>query len=110
MALIKPESKGLARTWELVSTAISSATTSDTAEWGLGVLSASMYIITSNTPLMTVQIQESPDNSTWITCGEIRLIQDEIIRLSNPFWWLRVNVSAYSTGQIDQIKILGIIQ
>ena len=94
MALIKPEAQGLVRKWELATTAITSATTSYTAEWGLGILAASLYIITSNTPLMTVQIQESPDNSTWITCGEIRLIQDEIIRLSNPFWWLRVNVSA----------------
>jgi len=110
MALIRPTSMGLTRTWELASTAIAGDGVSDTAEWGLSSIIGSMYILTSSTPLMTVQVQESPDNATWVTVEEIILAKDEVFRISHPFWWMRVSVSAHSSGQIDNIKIVGIVQ
>lgn len=110
MALIAPERKGLSRTWELASAAISSATASDTAECGLNTFNGTLYLTTSGAVLMTVQVQESIDNENWHTTTEEEITGNKAFRITHPFMYMRVNVSSYSSGQIDGIKLIGLVQ
>ena len=109
MALIAPTRSGLSRIWELASTSISSATTSDTAEWGLGNFLGTIYVITSGTVAMTIEIQESPDQTNWVTVDTQTISGNTSYRISHPFWWLRAEVTSYTSGSIDSIKLLGLI-
>ena len=111
MALVQPKAVGLTRVWELVSTAIASATysnvaTSDGVHSILGVI----YVVTSNVPSMTIQIQESTDNSNWITVEERVITASHAYKIEHPWLWMRVNVSSWTSGQIDSVVVLGVIQ
>jgi glutamate 5-kinase len=110
MANIAPDVIGLTREWELISTAIGSATTSDVATGGIHTKIGTIYVITSGTVDMTIQIQESPDNTNWVTIIEDDIVGNESYRLTHPFYFMRINVSSYTGGQIDSIKIIGITQ
>ena len=108
MADKTPQINGLARRWELVDTAISSAIDSDIAVGGIHTFSGSVYVITSGTVLMTIKIQESPDKISWVNVFEEVITGNEIYRMANPFSYLKVTVSSYTSGQIDQIIVMGI--
>lgn len=112
MALISPIATGLTRIWKLSSTAISSATPSDTAVGGLQVRIGTLYVITSGTVLMTITVEESPDggSSNWCPIYQEEITGNKAYRITHPFSYLRVNVPTYTSGQIDNIELIGIIQ
>ena len=110
MALIQPIPKGITRTWELVSTALdTTGDISNVAEGGLAHFLGTIYIITSNTPSMTISIQESPDNSNWVTIDTQVIAGNEAYRIQQPFPYLRLVADSVSGGQIDNITLFGII-
>jgi hypothetical protein len=98
------------RTWELASTAISSATDSDTAHGEISHFLGSMYIITSGAVLMTIQVHESVDNSNWAIVDEQIISGNYCYRVAHPFIYLKIVVSDYTSGQIDSIVLLGAIR
>ena len=110
MALIRPTNIGLVRTWELADTDISSATASDTACEGLHSFNGVIFVITSGTVLMTVQVQESPDNVNWVVTDEQEITGNACYRIAHPFFYLRVVVSSYTSGTITSIPIAGQVQ
>ncbi len=110
MAQINPIATGLTRIWKLSSTAISSATPSDVAVGGLQVRVGTIYIITSGTVLMTIRVEESPDGSNWCPTHQEEITGNKSYKITHPFSHLRVDVPSYTSGQIDNIELIGIIQ
>ena len=108
MADVNPTLAGTARWWELATTPISSATSSDVAVCGINNMVGSIYIVTSGTVLMTIQIRESTDKTNWIVVEEREITGDTAFRIAHPFPYLDLNVSARTGGTINSIKIFGI--
>lgn len=108
MADVNPTLAGTARWWELATTSISSVTSSDVAVCGINNMVGSIYIVTSGTVLMTIQIRESTDKTNWIVVEEREITGDTAFRIAHPFPYLDLNVSARTGGTIDSIKIFGI--
>ena len=109
MADITPTSAGNARWWELATTPISSATSSDIAVGGINNVVGSIYVITSETVLMTIAIEESPDKVTWVTVEERQITGDTAFRIAHPFPFLRFRITSYTGGTINSIKMYGVV-
>ena len=109
MAVINPSANGYSRSWELASTAIGSATFSDTAGGGIHNKLATAYIITSGVVSMTLKLWESPDNSNWVEIDEIAITANIAWRIQQPFRYLRIEVSSWASGQIDSIIVDGLV-
>lgn len=107
MALVEPNNMGVMRKWDLTDTAISSTTDSDTAHGEIAHFLGSMYIKTSGAVLMTIQIQESPDNINWFVVDEQEISENYCYRIVHPFIYLKLVVHDYTSGQIDDITLLG---
>ena len=109
MGLITPTANGLTRTWELASTPITATGVSDVAEGGIGHFLGTIYIITSGAVSMTIDVEESPDNVNWVQVSSEPITQNEAYRIVQPFPYLRINATIVA-GQIDSIKMIGLIQ
>lgn len=107
MANLNAKVNGLARQWELAKTNISSATDSDVAMGGIQAFNGKIYIITSGTVLMTIQIKESPNGTDWITIDEEEIFGNHSYQITSPFNYLKVTVSKYTSGTITSIPIIG---
>ena len=108
---IKATSIGLVRTWELVSTALDTLNdVSDVAEGGIANFLGTIYVITSNVPNMTIEVQESPDNSNWVQITSEAITDNVAYRIAQPFPYLRIKITAHSNGQIDSIFMTGMVQ